>query len=246
MRPRQLGRSFRLGCTTERNSATSPPAARAGEGLRDRSRLMPVAFTRYWDAVVEPAHRPTAGPAGRKHLESILHHGTSWEIDVCELDTHPARGISGNGRCAVTTLMPLASGHHRQDCEQLRTRANRFLADFRRTWADLAILTTITRLFKEGGAPARPAHPSRIRRTSMRRRPDRRPAIAWAWMTHRWGERSSGRNPGTDAHRLGDENRFFVKQPASCGRTTYGHKLRACGRVHRHRAALAGTVVGIT
>ena len=94
--------------------------------------------------------------------------------------------------------------------------SNRFLHDFRRTMGDLAI-DNHYRLFVEGahrhGLQIHPEsggpHAVPIDAQQCLGMDDAPMSEFWAWS---W------------RHRVGDENRFFVKQPASAAHT-YGHKL---------------------
>ena len=169
------------------------------------------AFQRYWDAVVEPL-LADAGPLAGKTLKYL--HTDSWEIEPLNwTPTLPAEFERRRGY-ALTPWMPVLAGRIVGD----RRSSNRFLYDFRKTLGDLAI-DHHYRPFRDrahqhgleihpesGGPHAVPIDAQRCLGFN-----DVPMSEFWAWS---W------------RHRVGDANRFFVKQPASAAHT-YGRRLVA-------------------
>ena len=167
------------------------------------------AFIRYWDAVVEPLIAD-AGPLAGKALRYL--HTDSWEVEVANWT--PSLREEFKKRCGYDLLpwLPVIAGK----IVNSREESNRFLHDFRRTMGDLAI-DHHYKIFKErahahgllihpeSGGP----HAVPIDAQQCLGMDDAPMSEFWAWS---W------------THRIGDENRFFVKQPASAAHT-YGHKL---------------------
>jgi len=167
------------------------------------------AFKRYWNAVVEPLIAD-AGPNAGKALKYL--HTDSWEVEVANWT--PTLRQEFQQRCGYDLLpwLPVIAGK----IVNSREESNRFLHDFRRTMGDLAI-DNHYRLFKEGahrhgllihpesGGP----HAVPIDAEQCLGFNDAPMSEFWAWS---W------------RHRVGDENRFFVKQPASAAHT-YGRTL---------------------
>jgi len=169
------------------------------------------AFQRYWEAVVEPLLADAGALAG-KTLKYL--HTDSWEIEPLNWtptlpeEFHRRRGY------AITPWMPVLAGRIVGD----RRASHRFLYDFRKTLGDLAI-DNHYRLFRDnahkhgleihpesGGPHAVPIDAQRCLGFN-----DVPMSEFWAWS---W------------RHRIGDANRFFVKQPASAAHT-YGRRLVA-------------------
>ena len=167
------------------------------------------AFQRYWNAVVEPLIAD-AGPLAGKTLKYL--HTDSWEIEG--LNWTPALRAEFQKRRGYDLLpfLPALAGK----IVDSRETSDRFLADFRKTIGDLGI-DNHYRLFRDnahrhgleihpesGGPHAVPIDAQRCLGWD-----DVPMSEFWAWS---W------------THRIGDENRFFVKQPASAAHT-YGHNL---------------------
>jgi hypothetical protein len=167
------------------------------------------AFRRYWDAVVEPLIAD-AGPLAGRALKYL--HTDSWEVEVANWT--PTLRDEFNSRRGYDLLpyLPVIAGR----IVDSRPVSNRFLNDFRRTMGDLAI-DNHYRLFVEGahrhGLQIHPEsggpHAVPVDAQQCLGMDDAPMSEFWAWS---W------------THRVGDENRFFVKQPASAAHT-YGHKL---------------------
>lgn len=167
------------------------------------------AFVRYWDAVVEPLIAD-AGPLAGKSLKYL--HTDSWEVEVANWTPHLREEFQKRRGYDLLPWLPVVAGK----IVNSRDEANRFLHDFRRTIGDLAI-DHHYKLFKErahahgllihpesGGPHAVPIDAQQCLGFD-----DAPMSEFWAWS---W------------KHRIGDANRFFVKQPASAAHT-YGHKL---------------------
>jgi hypothetical protein len=167
------------------------------------------AFQRYWNAIVEPLIAD-AGPLAGTTLKYL--HTDSWEVEPLNWtptfreEFHRRRGYD------LLPYSPALTGR----VVNSRNLSDRFLADFRKTLGDLAI-DNHYRLFRDnahrhglqihpesGGPHAVPIDAQRCLGWD-----DAPMSEFWAWS---W------------RHRIGDENRFFVKQPASAAHT-YGHPL---------------------
>jgi hypothetical protein len=167
------------------------------------------AFRRYWDAVVEPLIAD-AGPLAGKALKYL--HTDSWEVEVANWTPTLREEFKARRGYDLLSWLPVITGRIVNN----RSESNRFLADLRRTMGDLAIANHY-RIFRDnahrhgllihpesGGPHAVPI--------------DAQQCLGYndAPMSEFWA--TSWR------HRIGDENRFFLKQPASAAHT-YGRKL---------------------
>lgn len=167
------------------------------------------AFQRYWGAVVEPLIQD-AGPLAGKALKYL--HTDSWEVEVANWTPTLREEFKKRRGYDPLPWLPVIAGK----IINSRDESNRFLHDFRRTMGDLAI-DNHYRLFKEGahkhgllihpesGGP----HAVPIDAQQCLGFNDAPMSEFWAWS---W------------RHRVGDENRFFVKQPASAAHV-YGRNL---------------------
>lgn len=167
------------------------------------------AFRRYWDAVVEPLIID-AGPLVGKALKYL--HTDSWEVEVANWTPTLREEFKVRRGYDLLPWLPVLAGK----IVNSREESNRFLHDFRRTMGDLA-MDNHYKLFKEGahkhgllihpesGGP----HAVPIDAQQCLGFNDAPMSEFWAWS---W------------RHRVGDQNRFFVKQPASAAHT-YGRKL---------------------
>jgi alpha-L-rhamnosidase/Glycosyl hydrolases family 2, sugar binding domain len=165
------------------------------------------AFRRYWDAVVEPLIAD-AGPLAGKTLKYL--HTDSWEIETANWTPTLREEFETRRGYDLLPWLPVIAGK----IVNSRDESDRFLQDFRRTMGDLAI-DNHYRLFRDGahrhgllihpesGGP----HPVPIDAQQCLGFDDAPMSEFWAWS---W------------RHRIGDENRFFVKQPASAAHA-YGH-----------------------
>lgn len=167
------------------------------------------AFKRYWDAVVEPLI-DDAGPLAGKTLKYL--HTDSWEVEVANWTPTLREEFKKRRGYDLLPWLPVLAGK----IVNSREESNRFLHDFRRTMGDLA-MDNHFKLFKEwahkrgllihpesGGPHAVPIDAQQCLGFN-----DAPMSEFWAWS---W------------RHRMGDANRFFVKQPASAAHT-YGRKL---------------------
>ncbi len=167
------------------------------------------AFERYWDAVVEPLIAD-AGPLAGKSLRYL--HTDSWEVEAINWTPTLREEFRQRRGYDLLPYTPALAGR----IVNSRTESNRFLHDFRKTLGDLAI-DNHYRLFRDrahkhgllihpesGGPHAVPIDAQRCLGFV-----DAPMSEFWAWS---W------------RHRIGDDNRFFVKQPASAAHT-YGRKL---------------------
>ena len=167
------------------------------------------AFRRYWDAVVEPLIAD-AGPLAGTALKYL--HTDSWEVEVANWTPTLREQFLKRRGYDLLPWLPVIAGK----IVDGRTESNRFLHDFRRTMGDLAIANHY-QLFRDGahkhgllihpesGGP----HAVPIDAQQCLGFNDAPMSEFWAWS---W------------KHRMGDDNRFFVKQPASAAHT-YGRKL---------------------
>jgi len=167
------------------------------------------AFATYWQQVVEPLIAD-AGPLAGTALKYL--HTDSWEVEVANwTPTLPGEFRARRGYDLVPFL-PVIAGR----IVDSRPVSNRFLHDFRKTMGDLAV-DNHYRPFSEwahrhglllhpesGGPHAVPV--DSLRCLGMNDAPM---SEFWAWS---W------------RHRVGDTNRFFVKQPASAAHT-YGRQF---------------------
>ncbi len=200
---------FRFGCTIGDNSYVQT----CSEGWKGFALdvLDAGAFGRYWDAVVEPLIADAGALAGTtlKYL-----HTDSWECEP--MNWTPALREEFQKRRGYDLLpwLPVLAGR----IVESRDASNRFLHDFRKTLGDLAIdnhyqpFRAAARkhgllIHPESGGPH--AVPIDAQRCLGFNDVPMGEFWAWSWR-----------------HRIGDQNRFFVKQPASAAHT-YGRKLVA-------------------
>ncbi|HEY5346183.1 MAG TPA: glycosyl hydrolase [Verrucomicrobiae bacterium] len=167
------------------------------------------AFQNYWNKIVEPLIAD-AGPFAGKSLKYL--HTDSWEIELANwTPTFRAEFQKRHGYDLLPWL-PVLAGR----IVNSRAESDRFLFDYRQTLGDLAI-DNHYKLFRDnahkhglgihpesGGPHAVPIDAQRCLGMD-----DAPMSEFWAWS---W------------THRIGDANRFFVKQPASAAHT-YGHKF---------------------
>ena len=167
------------------------------------------AFERYWNAVVEPLIAD-AGPLVGKTLRYL--HTDSWEVEAVNWTPTMRAEFRKRRGYDFLPFLPVLAGR----IVDSREISDRFLADYRKTIGDLAI-DHHYRIFRDsahrhgllihpesGGPHAVPIDAQRCLGWD-----DAPMSEFWAWS---W------------RHRIGDTNRFFVKQPASAAHT-YGHPL---------------------
>ncbi len=167
------------------------------------------AFQNYWNKIVEPLIQD-AGPLAGKTLKYL--HTDSWEIELANWTPKLREEFKNRQGYDLLPWLPVLAGR----IVNSREASNRFLFDYRQTLGDLAI-DNHYKLFRDqahahgigihpesGGPHAVPIDAQRCLGMN-----DAPMSEFWAWS---W------------THRKGDDNRFFVKQPASAAHT-YGHKL---------------------
>jgi len=178
------------------------------------------AFIRYWNVVVEPLIADAKEVSGQRtdvtlptsHMALRYLHTDSWEVEVANWTPKLREEFQKRRGYDPLPWLPVIAGRILNS----RDESNRFLHDFRRTMGDLAI-DHHYKLFKErahahgllihpesGGPHAVPIDAQQCLGFN-----DAPMSEFWAWS---W------------THRIGDENRFFVKQPASSAHT-YGRRL---------------------
>ena len=169
------------------------------------------AFRRYWDEVVEPLIAD-AGPLAGRTLKYL--HTDSWEIEAYNWTPTLREEFRRRRGYDLLPFLPVLAGLIVDD----RSTTNRFLFDFRRTLGDLAIdhhykpfrewaAKHGLEIHPEAGGP----HGVPIDAQQCLGQDQVPMSEFWAW---------------SFTHRIGDANRFFVKQPASAAHT-YGHPLVA-------------------
>jgi hypothetical protein len=167
------------------------------------------AFQNYWDKIVEPLIAD-AGPLSGKSLKYL--HTDSWEVELANWTPTLRAEFQKRRGYDMWPWLPVLAGR----IVNSREASDRFLSDYRKTLGDLAI-DGHYRLFRDhahkhgllmhpesGGPHAVPIDAQRCLGMD-----DAPMSEFWAWS---W------------THRIGDANRFFVKQPASAAHT-YGRKL---------------------
>ena len=167
------------------------------------------AFRRYWDAVVEPLIAD-AGPLAGKSLKYL--HTDSWEVEVANWTPTLREEFRARRGYDLLPWLPVIAGR----IVNSRDESNRFLADFRRTMGDLAIANHY-QLFRDGAhRHGLLIHPESGGPHAVPIDAQQCLGFSDAPMSEFWAT--------SWKHRIGDENRFFVKQPASAAHT-YGRPL---------------------
>jgi hypothetical protein len=202
-------RVLRFGCTIGNHAKVST----SSEGWSGYALdvLDTGAFGRYWDAVVEPLIED-AGPLAGKTLAYL--HTDSWEVEAVNWTPTLREEFRKRRGYDFMQWLPVLTGKIVGD----RDRSNRFLHDFRKTLGDLAIDNHYKpfveraekhglKIHPESGGPH--ASPIDAQRCLGMNHMPMSEFWAWSWK-----------------HRVGDENRFFVKQPASAAHVN-GRKLVA-------------------
>lgn len=166
------------------------------------------AFERYWNAVVEPLIAD-AGPLAGQTLEYL--HTDSWEVENVNWTPALPEEFRKRRGYDLVPWLPVIAGK----IVNSREESDRFLFDYRQTLGELMI-DNHYQLFRDN------AHKHGLRIHPESGGPHAVPIDAqrdlgwddapmsefWAWS---W------------EHRIGDANRFFVKQPASAAHT-YGRQ----------------------
>ncbi|HAK94571.1 MAG TPA: glycoside hydrolase [Planctomycetes bacterium] len=169
------------------------------------------AFRCYWDAVVEPLIA-AAGPLAGTTLKYL--HTDSWEIEAINWTAALREEFRARRGYDMLPFLPVVAGR----IIDSRDASNRFLHDLRRTIGDCAVENHYRpfranarkhglQIHPESGGP----HAVPVDAQQCLGYNDVPMSEFWAWS---W------------RHRIGDDNRFFVKQPASAAHT-YGRRLVA-------------------
>jgi hypothetical protein len=169
------------------------------------------AFRRYWDAVVEPLIAD-AGPLAGRTLKYL--HTDSWEVEAINWTPTLREQFRQRRGYDFVPFLPVLAGR----IVNSRPESNRFLHDFRKTLGDLAVDHHYKpflawahqhglQIHPESGGPH--AVPIDAQRCLGQNDVPMSEFWAWSWR-----------------HRVGDTNRFFVKQPASAAHT-HGRRLVA-------------------
>ena len=200
---------LRFGCTIGNHSTVST----SSEGWKGYALdvLDAGALQRYWDAVVEPLIAD-AGPRAGRTLKYL--HTDSWEVEALNWTPTLREEFRKRRGYDFIPLLPVMAGR----IVDSRESSNRFLNDYRRTIGDLAVdhhyrpfVENAHRhglqIHPESGGP----HAVPIDAQQCLGQDDMPMSEFWA---ESW------------RHRIGDMNRFFVKQPASAAHT-YGHRFVA-------------------
>ena len=178
------------------------------------------AFQNYWNKIVEPLIADAESVASENTNSSLItHHSSlrylhtdSWEIELANWTPTFRDEFQKRHSYDLLPWLPVLTGR----IVNSRAESDRFLFDYRQTLGDLAI-DNHYKLFRDnahahgigihpesGGPHAVPIDAQRCLGMD-----DAPMSEFWAWS---W------------THRIGDANRFFVKQPASAAHT-YGHKF---------------------
>ena len=198
---------FRFGYTIGDHAYVSTSSAGWGGFALDV--YSATAFQNYWDKIVEPLILD-AGPLAGKTLKYL--HTDSWEIELANWTPMLRAEFQKRRGYDLLPWLPVLAGR----IVNSREESDRFLFDYRKTLGDLAI-DNHYQLFRDnahkhhlgihpesGGPHAVPIDAQRCLGWD-----DVPMSEFWAWS---W------------EHRIGDENRFFVKQPASAAHT-YGQRI---------------------
>lgn len=167
------------------------------------------AFQNYWNKIVEPLIQD-AGPLAGKTLKYL--HTDSWEIELANWTPLLPEEFKRRHGYDLLPWLPVLAGRIVNSREQ----SDRFLNDYRQTLGDLAI-DNHYRLFRDNAhAHGLGIHPESGGPHSVPI--DAQRCLGWddAPMSEFWA--------WSWMHRVGDANRFFVKQPASAAHT-YDHKF---------------------
>jgi len=196
---------FRFGYTIADHAYVST-SSQGGQGFAVDVFSAP-AFEHYWNQIVEPLLQD-AGPLTGTALKYL--HTDSWEIELANWT--PTFRVEFTKRHGYDLLpwLPVLAGR----IVNSREESDRFLFDYRQTLGDLAI-DNHYRLFRDHAH----AHGLQIHCESGGPHAvaiDAQRCLGWddVPMSEFWG--------WSWTHRIGDPNRFFVKQPASAAHT-YGH-----------------------
>jgi len=167
------------------------------------------ALRRYWDAVVEPLIAD-AGPLAGRTLRYL--HTDSWEVEAINWTPTLREEFRRRRGYDVLPFLPTIAGRIVND----RASTNRFLNDFRKTLGDLAVDHHYKPFAEWAHRHGLLIHPESGGPHASPIDAQRCLGMDDAPMSEFWAE--------SWRHRIGDPNRFFVKQPASAAHT-YGKRL---------------------
>jgi len=208
---------FRFGCTIGNHAyvSTASDGWQPAPGATHDSFAIDVydatAFQNYWNAIAEPLIAD-AGPLAANTFKYL--HTDSWEIELANWTPTLRAEFQKRHGYDLLPWLPVLAGR----IVNSREASDRFLFDYRKTLGDLAI-DNHYKLYRDhahahahgleihpesGGPHAVPIDAQRCLGWD-----DVPMSEFWAWA---W------------THRIGDENRFFVKQPASAAHI-YGHRI---------------------
>jgi hypothetical protein len=167
------------------------------------------AFQNYWNAIVEPLIAD-AGPLTGNTFKYL--HTDSWEIELANwTPTLRAEFLKRRGYDLLPWLPVLAG-----KIVNSRDESDRFLFDYRKTLGDLGV-DNHYKLFRDNAhAHGLEIHPESGGPHAVPIDAQRDFGMDDVPMSEFWAWSPRGR--------VGDENRFFVKQPASAAHT-YGHPI---------------------
>lgn len=168
-----------------------------------------VVFGKYWDQVVKPLIQDSksVGGGALKYL-----HSDSWEIEPLNWTPWFPEEFRKRRGYDITPYIPALVG----EVVETREISNRFLHDFRKTFADLVIDNHYRPFRDNAHAHDLQIHPESGGPHAVPIDAQRNLGFNDIPMSEFWAK--------SDRHRVSDEQRFFVKQPASAAHT-YGHKI---------------------
>ncbi|PTX91564.1 glycosyl hydrolase [Opitutus sp. ER46] len=167
------------------------------------------AFQRYWNAAVEPL-LVEAGARASRTLKYL--HTDSWEIEAASWTPTLRDEFRARRGYDLLPWLPVIAGY----IVDSREASNRFLFDFRKTMGELAVDHHYVPFKERARAHGLLLHPESGGPHSSPFDAQRCLGLNDAPMSEFWA--------WSPRHRIGDPNRFFVKQPASAAHT-YGHRL---------------------
>lgn len=169
------------------------------------------AFRGYWDAVVTPLI-DDAGPLAGKALRYL--HTDSWEIEPFNWTPSLPAEFENRRGYDIIPFFPILAGR----IIDSRDASNRFLHDFRKTLGDLAVDRHFRPFSEWSKARGLAIHPESGGPHGVPIDSLRCLGVNDVPMSEFWAR--------SWRHRTADQDRFFVKQPASAAHA-YGHRIVA-------------------
>jgi alpha-L-rhamnosidase/F5/8 type C domain len=200
---------FRFGCTVAQHAKVSTSSHGWGGYALDV--LDAGAFNRYWDAVVEPLVAD-AGPLAGRALKYL--HTDSWEVEAVNWTPTLRDEFRRRRGYELLPFLPVMAGR----IVDSRAETNRFLHDYRKTLGDLAVDHHFAPFRERAHRHGLEIHPESGGPHAVPIDAQRCLGQNDMPMSEFWAE--------SWRHRVGDTNRFFLKQPASAAHT-YGKRLVA-------------------